>query len=149
MLGMSALMGARGLGSFLGPLIGSPLATFELRRMRWAMVLGFFIAAIGYLGLGMAPGLLLASLAVVVGHAGTSMNYVFSSTLVQTLSEDRYRGRVTSSEFALMMISISLTSFFAGEAIDRGTSAQTVATFVGFLSLLPVLVWLLLTRKWS
>lgn len=149
MLGMSTLMGARGIGSFIGPLLGAPLASLELSRLRWSIVLGFAIAAIGYCGLGFAPSLALAALAVVIGHAGTSMNYVFSSTLVQTLSEDRFRGRVTSAEFALMMTSISLSSFFAGEAIDKGLPAQTVALCVATLTLLPVAFWLWATRRWS
>jgi MFS family permease len=149
MLGMSTLMGARGIGSFIGPMLGAPLATMQLSRLRWGITLGFAIACVGYLGLGFAPSLALAALAVVVGHAGTSMNYVFSSTLVQTLSEDRFRGRVTSAEFALMMTSISLSSFFSGEAIDRGMPAQQVAVCVAALTLMPVLLWLWATRKWS
>jgi hypothetical protein len=149
MLGMSTLMGARGIGSFIGPMLGAPLATMQLSRLRWGITLGFGIACVGYLGLGLAPSLALAALAVVVGHAGTSMNYVFSSTLVQTLSEDRFRGRVTSAEFALMMTSISLSSYFSGEAIDRGMPAQQVAICVSALTVMPVLLWLWATRKWS
>ncbi len=149
MLGMSALMGARGIGSFLGPILGAQTTGFEPRKLRWAIAVGFLIASAGYLGLGQAPALGLAAMAVVVGHAGSSMNYVFSSTLVQTLSEDKFRGRVTSTEFALMMMSISVTSFCAGEAIDRGVAPQMVATGVGVLTLLPIGGWLWLTRKWS
>jgi len=149
MLGMSALMGARGIGSFIGPLLGAPLASMQLSKLRWNIVLGFAIAAVGYVGLGFAPSLAIAAIAVVIGHAGTSMNYVFSSTLVQTLSEDRFRGRVTSAEFALMMTSISLSSYAAGEAIDRGIQPQTVAICVGALTLAPILLWLWSTRKWS
>lgn len=148
MLGMSALMGARGLGSFIGPFLGAPLASAGLPRLRFAIALGFAIASLGYLGLAWAPALAWAAVAVVIGHAGTSMNYVYSSTLVQTLSEDRYRGRVTSSEFALMMTSISLTSFFAGEAIDHGISPQRVAFAIGLLTLSPICLWLWLTRRW-
>ncbi len=149
MLGMSALMGARGVGSFVGPMLGAPLISTELKRLRWAIVVGFVIASVGYVGLSLAPSLLFAALAVVIGHSGTSMNYVFSSTLVQTLSEDRFRGRVTSAEFALMMTSISLSSFGAGVAIDAGVGAQTVAGWVGGLTLAPVLLWLWTTRRWS
>jgi MFS family permease len=149
MLGMSTLMGARGIGSFIGPMLGAPLVALPLAKLRWGIVLGFAIACAGYLGLGMAPSLGLAAIAVIVGHAGTSMNYVFSSTLVQTLSEDKFRGRVTSAEFALMMTSISLSSYFSGEAIDRGIPAQSVATWVAALTLAPVGLWLWTTRKWS
>lgn len=149
MLGMSTLMGARGIGSFIGPLMGAPLATMALPKLRWGIALGFAIACVGYFGLGLAPGLLLAAIAVVIGHSGTSMNYVFSSTLVQTLSQDRFRGRVTSAEFALMMTTISLSSFFAGEAIDAGIGPQRVAMYVAALTMLPVALWLYTTRKWS
>ena len=149
MLGMSVLMGARGIGSFLGPLLGNGLLSNNLRHLRWSIVLGFAIAALGYVGLGLAPAIGLAALAVVVGHSGTSMNYVFSSTLVQTLSEDRYRGRVTSAEFALMMTSITLSSWISGEFVDRGLSAQQVALGVAAFNLLPVSLWLWATRKWS
>ena len=149
MLGMSALMGARGVGSFVGPMLGAPLISTELKQLRWSIVVGFAIACIGYVGLSLAPSLWIAALAVVIGHSGTSMNYVFSSTLVQTLSDDRFRGRVTSAEFALMMTSISVSSFAAGVAIDAGVSAQTVAGWVGGLTLAPVLLWLWTTRRWS
>lgn len=149
MLGMSVLMGARGVGSFIGPMLGAPLISMELKRLRWSIVIGFSVACIGYLGLSLAPSLLFAALAVIVGHSGTSMNYVFSSTLVQTLSEDRFRGRVTSAEFALMMTSISISSFASGVAIDRGVAPQTVAAWVGGLTLTPILFWLWTTRKWS
>ncbi len=149
MLGMSALMGARGVGSFIGPMLGAPLISMELKRFRWSIALGFSIACVGYVGLSWAPSLLFAVLAVVIGHSGTSMNYVFSSTLVQTLSEDRFRGRVTSAQFALMMTSISISSFAAGVAIDAGVAAQTVAGWVGGLTLVPIILWLWATRKWS
>jgi MFS family permease len=135
MLGMSTLMGARGVGSFIGPMIGGNIT------------MGFCIAAIGYLGLGFAPNLAAAALAVIIGHAGTSMNYVLSSTMVQTMSEDRFRGRVTSVEFALMMTSISLSSYLSGEAIDRGVAPQTVASFVGLFTVVPILLWLFTTRE--
>lgn len=149
MLGMSTLMGARGIGSFIGPMLGAGMISMQLRRLRWAITLGFAIASVGYLGLGFAPSLLLAAVAVIIGHAGTSMNYVFSSTLVQTLSEDRFRGRVTSTEFALMMTSISISSFCAGEAIDRGIPPQQVALWVSGLTLTPIVFWLWATKKWS
>lgn len=127
MLVMSALMGARGVGSFIGPMLGAPLISMELKRLRLSIALGFSIACVGYLGLSWAPSLLFSVLAVVIGHAGTSMNCVFSSTLVQTLGEDRFCGRVTSAEFALMMTSISISTFLSGVAIDVGVSAQPVA----------------------
>ena len=55
MLVMSALMGARGVGSFIGPMLGAPLISMELKRLRLSIALGFSIACVGYLGLSWAP----------------------------------------------------------------------------------------------
>jgi len=41
----------------------------------------------------------LAILAVIAAHAGTSTNWVFSTTLVQVYTDDRFRGRVFSAEY--------------------------------------------------
>jgi hypothetical protein len=48
-----------------------------------------------------------------------------------------------------MMTSISVSSFLAGEAIDRGMAAQTVAMLVAGLTVLPMGLWLWATRKWK
>jgi len=48
-----------------------------------------------------------------------------------------------------MMTSISLASFFSGEAIAGGMPAHQVASFVGLLTMAPIALWLWATRKWK
>jgi hypothetical protein len=148
MLGMSLLMGCRGIGALLGPLIASRWSGHNERRFRLGIVAGFVTAAVGYFGLGLAPSLLLACLAVVVAHSGGSTCWVFSTTLLQMQTEDRFRGRVFASEFAFNMLVISLSTFIGGLLVDGGMSIYTLAKLTGLFVLIPGILWAGAQRLW-
>jgi MFS family permease len=88
-LGMSFLMGARGAGSLIGPLLAGKLAGDRHHRLRWGILAGFVLSAVSYLLLGGVASLVVAVAAVVAAHAGVSTNWVFSTTLLQHYTEDR------------------------------------------------------------
>lgn len=148
MIGMSLLMGFRGLGALIGPILSARLAGNDESRMRRGILMGFLAAAAGYIVFGQASTLFLAGLTLLVAHAGGSTIWVFSSTLLQLNSEDRYRGRVFSAEFALMTLSMSASSWLAGMVIDLGMPAGAVASWVGAAMLLPGGAWLWAQRLW-
>src|SRR5207244_3605021 len=108
MLGMSLLMGSRGLGALLGPLFTVPLSGQRDSNMRLGILLGFFAIFIGYLALSAAPFVWIACLAILLAHSGGSTIWVFSTTLLQKNTEDRFRGRVFSAELGLNMMMVSL-----------------------------------------
>jgi len=146
LLGMSLLMGARGAGSLLGPLAGGRWARDEHARLRLGILLGFLLAAAGYIWLGQSVGLPLAVLAVVLAHAGTSTNWVFSTTLLQLYTADRFRGRVFAADYGLCMLTLSASSYLAGAAIDWGVPARSFATFLGAVMLVPAAAWTVALR---
>ena len=133
MLGMSLLMGARGVGALLGPLIGRPLGRRPPRRAcAPASCSASCSAAAGYMLPGLAPHRSrIAMLAVVVAHAGSSTNWVFSTTLLQIYTEDRFRGRVFAADFGICMLTISVSSYLAGVALDLGVPPRTFAIAIG------------------
>lgn len=141
MLGMSLLMGARGVGALLGPLVSGRWAGDRHSRLRNGIFVGFLLAAGGYVLLGTSASLLIAVLAVVLAHAGASTNWVFSTTLLQVYTTDRFRGRVFAADYGLCMLGISASSYFAGVAIDLGVPARTFAVVIGFVMLIPAVVW--------
>jgi MFS family permease len=141
LLGMSMLMGARGLGAIIGPLISGHWAGESHSRMRAGILAGFVLAAAGYACLGTSTSLAVAICAVVAAHAGSSTNWVFSSTLLQIYTEDRFRGRVFSADYGICMLTISASSYLAGAAIDLGISPRTFAVGIGFVMLLPAAAW--------
>jgi len=141
MLGMSLLMGARGAGSLLGPLVGGRWAREHLGRLRSGILFGFVLAAAGYVSLGGAAALPLAVLCVVVAHSGSSTNWVFSTTLLQVYTADRFRGRVFAADYGLCMLGISASSYFAGLAIDLGVPVRAFARAIGCVMLAPAAAW--------
>jgi MFS family permease len=141
MLGMSLLMGARGVGALLGPLFGGRWAGSRQSRMRTGILFGFLCAGAGYVLLGLSNSLLAAVCAVALAHAGGSANWVFSTTLLQQYTEDRFRGRVFAAELGLLMLAVSTSGYLAGAAIDFGIAPRTFAIAVGLTLLLPAALW--------
>lgn len=149
-LSMSLLMGARGVGALIGSLMSGYLGRNDQGRMRSIILYGFLIVSVSYMGLGVAPTLGLACLAVVVGHAGTSLNWVFSTTMLQQMTDDRYRGRVFSADFAGLFLTMAAVSFLASNLVDWGVSIRAVAAGTGFLGIFPAVLWALARRRlWS
>jgi MFS family permease len=148
MLGMSLLMGCRGIGALLGPLIASRWTGHDERRFRWGIVAGFVTGALGYYALGHTGSLIGACTAVAIAHSGGSTTWVFSTTLLQLHTDDRFRGRVFSAEFAFNMLSMSLATYTAGLLADGGMSVYTIAQLTGAVVLIPGILWAIAQRLW-
>ena len=148
MLGMSLLMGCRGIGALVGPLIAGRWSGHDERRFRWGIVAGFVTGALGYYILGHTGTLLGACLAVATAHAGGSTTWVFSTTLLQLHTDDRFRGRVFSAEFAFNMLTMSVTVYVAGLLADGGMSVYTLAQLTGLIVLIPGILWAVAQRLW-
>ena len=147
LLGMSMLMGARGAGSLLGPLIGGFWAGESHARLRTGIFIGFVIAAAGYVSLGTSTSLAIAICAVVAAHAGSSTNWVFSSTLLQIYTDDRFRGRVFSADIGICTLVMSASSYLAGVAIDFGVPPRAFAVAIGLVMLVPAAAWAIALRR--
>ena len=147
-LGMSTLFASRGIGAILGSYLGGNVAGTNRARLRWTILAGFGMIGAGYVALGVAGSLLMAVLTLVVAHAGGSACWTASTTLMQRQTEDRFRGRVFSAEFAFSMLTLSISSFAAGRVVDRGIDVRTVAVATGVVMLLPIGAWLVAGRAW-
>jgi MFS family permease len=148
MLGMSLLMASRGAGALLGPLIAGYFAGQRQSRLRLGILFGFLAGALGYTLLGDAPVLAAACAAVVLAHAGGSTIWVFSTTLLQQQTEDRFRGRVFSTDFACLVLTMSIASYLAGILLDAGVPVRTLALLTGLVALIPALAWIFALRFW-
>jgi MFS family permease len=140
-LGMSLLLGARGLGAMLGPLFAAPWAGQRKRRLEIAILWGYLGAAAGYALLGVAGHLWQACLCVALAHVGSSLVWVFSTTLLQLQSDDKFRGRVFAADLGLCMFTIAAGAYLAGRFVDWGFAARHVASVAGALVLIPAALW--------
>lgn len=148
-LSMSLLFGARGVGALVGSFASGYWARNDETRMRGGILFAFLLAAVSYSLLSFAPTLALACLAVAIGHAGTSMAWVFSTTMLQGLTEDRFRGRVFSADFGGLFLIMSGVSYAAGQLVDLGVGVRALALATGLLGLVPATIWLACQRLWT
>jgi MFS family permease len=145
MLGMSILLGGRGLGALAGPLISARWAGASDRRLRLGILFGYLTIAIGYGVLGASRSVWMAAACAMLAHMGGSTVWVFSTTLLQLNTEDRFRGRVFAADLGLGSLTFAVTAYLAGLFLDAGISVRTVATGTGLLMLVPaaILAWAL------
>ncbi len=146
--GMSLLMGARGLGALVGPLIAAHFTGQHENRLRVSVLLGFVVGGIGYVALGNAYSVWVAMAVIVLAHSGTSTVWVFSTTLLHLNAEDRFLGRVFGADLAISMLVLAAASWIAGQAIDGGVSPRRVAVATGVAMAIPSVFWGLALRLW-
>lgn len=147
-LSMSLLFGARGVGALMGSLMSGYLAKNEPERMRRGIFWGFLIVAAGYMAMGGAGSLWTACLFVILGHTGTSLCWVYSTTMLHGMTEDRYRGRVFSADYAGLFLIMSAVSFAAAVMVDAGVSVRVVAFATGVIGILPAALWHVAQRRY-
>jgi MFS family permease len=145
MLGMSILIGGRGLGALVGPLVSARWAGQSDHRLRFGILFGYITIAFGYGLLGVSRSVWMAAACAMLAHAGGSTVWVFSTTLLQVHTDDRFRGRVFAADLGLGSLTFAVTAYLAGHFLDAGISARTVATSTGVLMLVPaaILTWAL------
>jgi MFS family permease len=149
-LGMSILLGARGLGAMLGPVLAASWAGHWQRRLEAAIFFGYLAAAAGYTLLGVSGHLWQACLCIALAHFGSSIVWVFSTTLLQMQSDDKFRGRVFAADLGLCMFTIATGAYLAGRFVDWGFAARHVASVAGMLMLIPAGLWgFSVRRNWA
>jgi hypothetical protein len=145
MLGMSILLGGRGLGALVGPLVSARWAGHNDHRLRLGILFGYLTIACGYGLIGVSRTVWMAAACAMIAHAGGSTVWVFSTTLLQLRSDDRFRGRVFSADLGLASLTFATTAYLCGHFLDLGVSVRTMATGTGLVMLLPasILAWVL------
>jgi MFS family permease len=146
MLGMSILLGGRGLGALVGPLVSARWAGQSDHRLRLGILFGYLTISAGYGVLGASHSVWMAAVCAMLAHAGGSTVWVFSTTLLHLHTEDRFRGRVFSADLGLGSLTFAATAYLAGRCLDSGFSARTVATGTGALMLVPAAILALALR---
>jgi len=141
MLGMSLLLGARGLGALIGPLISAPWAGHSERRLELGILIAYLLMGASYVLIGFSPSVWVACVCIALAHSGGATTWVFSTTLLQLRSEDRFRGRVFSADLGLCMLMIAVGAFVTGRLVDAGISTRVLVSAAGLCMFVPVGLW--------
>jgi MFS family permease len=127
--GTGILLGARGLGAGLGPLVASRFARGQLSRvLQVCGVAGLFFSAF-YMAGAWAPVIYLAAAAIAVAHLGGGAQWTLSTYGLQVRTPDAIRGRVMAGDFAIVTLVMSISSLLAGITSEALGVQWTITIF--------------------
>jgi len=135
------LYSVRGLGAAIGPILAWHYFGETRKDMYRSISLAFFISSFAYILFSQAPTLLWAVPFVLLGHIGGSIQWVFSTTLLQQIVPDQFRGRVFAAEMALLTLILSLSTYFTGLGLDHGLDPRLLALLLALVFLVPGTFW--------
>jgi MFS family permease len=123
------LIGVRGVGTGLGPLIAMRYTRGQLGKV--LTICGFAsLAFSGFYFIGAwMPTLWLTAIFVMLAHLGGGAQWTLSSYGLQLRSPDHIRGRILAGDFALVTLMLSLTSALAGLVSEIYGVRQAISGF--------------------
>lgn len=127
--GRGLLIGARGIGSGLGPLVAARLVKGNLERLLLTCGVAGVLFSAFYLGASISPHIMVAAVFVALAHFGGGAQWVLSSYGLQMRAPDEVRGRVLAGDFAIVTLTLSITSALSGVVSDAIGVRATIAVF--------------------
>jgi MFS family permease len=129
--GRGLLIGVRGVGSGLGPIIGARIAGRDMKKLLTVCGVAGLIFSICYLGAAASPFLWMAAIFVALAHLSGGAQWTLSTLGLQMQSPDHIRGRVLAGDMALVNTMIACTSLMAGGVSQFMGVRTTIVIFAG------------------
>ena len=144
--GRGLMLGLRGLGSALGPLVAARFVKDDLSRVILVCGISGLGFAGGYLAAAASPILIMAAIFIGLAHLGGGAQWTLSTYGLQMRCPDEMRGRVLAGDFALITLSLGLSSLAAG-VVSEYIGARGAITVFALLAVCASVVYLLATRS--
>jgi MFS family permease len=109
---LGLLTAALAAGGILGSTLSGPVS--HVHRQGRAMLVATVFWGLGLIGLGLVDGLVASLACLVVAGTADVLSVVFRTALIQTVTPDRYRGRVSAVEYVVGAGAPELGNFRAG-----------------------------------
>ena len=136
------IYGLLGLGTGVGPLLLAHWLGDSRAAMLRALTISFILHFIGVLVLGMANDLVTVGIATLLRGFGSGALWVFSSSLLQQLVDDRFRGRVFAFDFTMLTLAQSISTLLAGVAMDSmGLTIPMILLYMGCVGIITTVIW--------
>lgn len=145
-IGVGALMAARGMGALVGPFLGHRISGKMHRRLFGAIGIALAVFGVSYMALSFAPTLAIAAGVIFFAHLGGGAQWILSTFGLQVLVPDHIRGRVFAVDFAMITLSLAVSSLVASAVADSA-GPRAAALIVGALAVVWAIAWTLLTRS--
>jgi MFS family permease len=143
--GTGMLLGARGLGAGLGPLVASRMVRGKLSRVLRLCGFAGLGFSVFYVAGAWAPVIYLSAAAIAVAHLGGGSQWTLSTYGLQVRSPDSIRGRVMAGDFAIVTLVMSISSLLAG-LMSESVGVQWTITCFALAAGLASIAYIALTR---
>jgi MFS family permease len=144
-IGIGLLMASRGVGALIGPFLGRSIAGADDRRLFSTIGLALAVFGTSYMLFGLSPSLLVGAPIVLCAHLGGGAQWTLSTYGLQRLTPDRIRGRIFAFDYALVTLSLGLSSLLAGWLADT-VGPRPAVIGLGGVALAWGATWWVLTR---
>ncbi len=144
-LAVGVLLGMRGVGAFIGPLIARRLGGDGEAFLQRAISASYATTMLFWFAFAWSPNLPVAALMLTCAHLGVSTQWVFSSSLINLWVKDEFRGRVFGLDFMLYTLVLAVSAWGTGAVLDRtGANPRVLMTALAAMLLITQLGWWLL-----
>ncbi len=132
--GIGLLFAARGLGALTGPFAARALLGTDDRALLLGIG-GSLVALVACYGIfPLAPAIGVAAVLVFGAHLGGGAQWALSSLGLQRATPDALRGRLFSFDYALVTLTIALSTLAAGLLADAFSPSVAVWVMVGLVA---------------
>jgi MFS family permease len=112
--GRGLLIGVRGIGSGLGPILGARIAGRDMAKLLKVCGYAGLVFAVCYVGAALSPFIGMASVFIALAHLSGGAQWTLSTLGLQMEAPDHVRGRVMAGDMAMVNTMIGFTSILAG-----------------------------------
>jgi MFS family permease len=112
--GRGLLIGVRGIGSGLGPILGARMAGRDMAKLLKVCGYAGLVFAVCYVGAALSPFIGMAAVFIALAHLSGGAQWTLSTLGLQMESPDHVRGRVMAGDMAMVNTMIGFTSILAG-----------------------------------
>lgn len=112
--GRGLLIGVRGIGSGLGPILGARIAGQDMAKLLKVCGYAGLVFAVCYVGAALSPFIGMAAVFIALAHLSGGAQWTLSTLGLQMESPDHVRGRVMAGDMAMVNTMIGFTSILAG-----------------------------------
>ncbi|MEO8395380.1 MAG: MFS transporter [Chloroflexota bacterium] len=148
-LSLGIMYSAFGVGAIIGPILLNRFNDGSVPSMRRLIIVGFAFASLGWFVLGSALSLVVVCIALILRGMGGSVNWTYSTVMIQKLVPNSYLGRMFSLDMAIFYLATVISTIAHGSAIDAlgAENIRLIAFGTMGVSFIPLIGWAWFTRR--
>lgn len=141
---LGILYAVTGVGTGIGPIIARRFTGDRDRSLRIAISLSYAITILGLILAAQLTNFGMVLFGTLLRAIGGGINWVFSTQLLLQLVPNKVRGRVFSTEFAMLTLANALGAAMGGYVLDGTTlGISGLLWLMAILTAIPGVLWVL------